>query len=181
MEKENFIEDMQQVHEKKKLSYKEMEKTLKEYKESLELATQTIKNQITENKENYDKYLRALADYQNLQRNTAITISKSKDTGKIAIFKDLLPILDDFEKAKEAGEVNGGIELIYNKLLGILSSNGIEEINPQKGDKFDDNIHEAIMAVPSEDEEKGTIYFTQFKGYKMGDNIIRYAKVGVNV
>lgn len=178
---EEIIEDMQQVHEKKKLSYKEMEKALHEYQKSLELATETIKKQIEENKENYDKYLRALADYQNLQRNTAITISKSKDNGKIAIFKDLLPVLDDFEKAKEAGEVTDGVELIYNKLLNILSSNGIEEINPQKGDKFDDNFHEAIMAVPSEEEEKNTIYFTQFKGYKMGDNIIRYAKVGVNV
>jgi molecular chaperone GrpE (heat shock protein) len=90
MENEKFIEDMQQAHEKKKLSYKEMEKALKEYKESLELATQTIKNQITENKENYDKYLRALADYQNLQRNTAFIISKSIETGKIARCKDSL-------------------------------------------------------------------------------------------
>ena len=148
---------------------------------ALSKATETI-NKLKENiSEANDKYLRALADYQNLKRISDDKISKSKDAGKISVFKDLLPIVDDFEKAKEAGELSEGVELIYNKIMNMFNISGIEVINPVEGDKFDDSVHEAVVAVPNSGNEPNTIIFTQFKGYKMGDTVLRYAKVAVAV
>lgn len=128
-----------------------------------------------------DKYLRALADYQNLKRTSSITISNSKEAGKISVLKNIIPILDDFEKAVDAGEVSDGVKIIYNNLKSMFASEGVEVINPEEGDKFDDSIHEAIAPVSNPEFEKNTIAFTQFKGYKLGDKILRYAKVGVYV
>lgn len=184
MEEDKILnEDFQKVEEPKykKPSYKELEQSLEETKKIVSLANDTIKKQIEENKDINDKYLRALADYQNLQRNSAITISKAKDAGKIAFIKDLLPVIDNFEKAFDNEEVSEGVKLIYNGLKSVLNSNSVQVIDPCKGDMFDDSIHEAIMAVPGVEDAKNTIVFTQLKGYKLGDNIIRYAKVGVYV
>ena len=89
--------------------------------------------------------------------------------------------MDNFEKAVESGEVTEGIKLIYNGLKSVFTSNGVEVIDPQEGDNFDDSIHEAVAAIPNSGNEKNTIIFTQFKGYKMGDTILRYAKVAVAV
>ena len=186
MEKSKEIiedEDFQKVEEveKPKPTYEELELALEESKKAVSLASQTIKKQIEEVSETNNKYLRALADYQNLKRISDSTIASSKNAGKISVFKDLIPIIDDFEKAKEAGELTEGVEFIYNKIVNMLKSNGVDTINPQEGDKFDDSVHEAIVAIPGGEDSKNTVKFTQFKGYKLGDTILRYAKVGVNV
>lgn len=128
-----------------------------------------------------DKYLRALADYQNLQKRTVTQVSNSKLDGKISLLKDILPIIDDFEKAKDAGELSEGVEIIYNKFMNMLQTNNVEVINPKEGDAFDDTVEEAIAAIPNPEKEKNTVCYVQFKGYKIGDRIIRYAKVGVYV
>jgi molecular chaperone GrpE len=78
-------------------------------------------------------------------------------------------------------QLTEGVEFIYNKIVNMLKANGVDTINPHEGDKFDDSVHEAIVAIPGEEDKKNTVKFTQFKGYKMGDTILRYAKVGVNV
>lgn len=151
--------------------------------ESMQTALQTATNTINNLKEtsisNNEKYLRALADYQNLKRISDEKIANSKRDGKISVFKDLLPVLDNFEKAIEIGEVTDGIMLIYNGLKSIFNSNNIEVIDPKEGDIFDDSIYEAVAAIPG--ENKNTIVYTQSKGYKMNDVILRYAKVGVYV
>lgn len=182
-ENKEIIEDFQKVEEVEKVkpTYEELEKTLEENKKAMSLANETIKSCGVTIKETNDKYLRALADYQNLKRISDANIASSKNAGKISVFKDLLPIIDDFEKAKEAGELTEGVEFIYNKIVNMLKANGVDTINPQEGDKFDDSIHEAIVAIPGDEDSKNTIKFTQFKGYKLGDTILRYAKVGVNV
>ncbi|MBQ3415341.1 MAG: nucleotide exchange factor GrpE [Clostridia bacterium] len=128
-----------------------------------------------------DKYLRALADYQNLQKRTVTQVSNSKLDGKVSLLKDILPIIDDFEKAKDAGEFSEGVEIIYNKFMNMLQTNNVEVINPKEGDAFDDTVEEAVAAIPNPDKEKNTVCYVQFKGYKIGDRIIRYAKVGVYV
>lgn len=190
MEEDKIVNgDFQKVEEpqdlkNEKLSYEELEYALGKYKELVSIANDTMKKQLEEIQDTNDKYLRALADYQNLQRNSAITISKSKDAGKIAFIKDLLPVIDNFEKAIDAGEVTEGIMLIYNNLQSVLKSNKVEVINPEIDgtSEFNDSLYEAIASVPVQDNyTKNSIAFVQLKGYKMGDNIIRYAKVGVYV
>jgi len=128
-----------------------------------------------------DKYLRSLADYQNLQKRTVTQVSNSKLDGKISLLKDILPIIDDFEKAKDAGELSEGVEIIYNKFMNMLQTNNVEVINPNEGDAFDDTVEEAVAAISNPEKEKNTVCYVQFKGYKIGDRIIRYAKVGVYV
>lgn len=174
--------------QKPKLTYDELKEKYDELQSEVSEAHKAIKEgndlllkQVKQIEELNDKYLRALADYQNLKRVSDATIAKSKDSGKISIFKDLLPIIDDFEKAKEAGELTEGVEFIYNKIINVFKSNNVSVIDPKEGDVFDDTIHEAVAAVPNSGNEKNTIIFTQFKGYKMGDNILRYAKVAVAV
>ena len=156
---------------------KEVKKAHKAIKESNEALLTSIKNTDTAN----DKYVRALADYQNLQRISSERIANSKNDGKISIIKQLLPIMDNFERAKESGEVSEGIELVYNLLVNMLKNNDVTEINPKAWDNFDDTVHEAVASIPGSDDTKNTIAFVQQKGYKVGDKVIRYAKVGVYV
>ena len=163
----------------------EVQMVSSELLESMQTALQTATKTINDLKEtaisNNDKYLRALADYQNLKRVSDVKISNAKDSGKIAVFKDLIPVMDNFEKAIDSGEVTEGIKLIYNNLKAVFNSNHVEIIEPNEGDVFNDTIHEAIAPVPGNEENKNTISFVQFKGYKLGDIILRYAKVGVYV
>ena len=184
------MEDNKEIIEEQnvKLTYDELKEKYDELQSEVSEAHKAIKEgndlllkQVKQIEELNDKYLRALADYQNLKRTSSITIADSKNSGKVAVFKNLLPIMDNFEKAVESGEVTEGIKLIYNGLKSVFTSNGVEVIDPQEGDNFDDSIHEAVAAIPNSGNEKNTIIFTQFKGYKMGDNILRYAKVAVAV
>ena len=134
------------------------------------------------NKELNDKYLRALADYQNLQRISATRISNSKKDGKISVIRNLISIIDDFERAIDANEVTDGIKLIYDSFISILKNAGVETINPNIGDTFDDSIHDAVIPMTATEENlKNTIAVVQQKGYKLEDSILRYAKVGVYV
>ena len=141
----------------------------------------TILKSVKNAEEAHDKYLRALADYQNLQRISTERIANAKNDGKMVIIKNLLPIMDNFERAKEAGEVSEGVELVYNLFVSLLKDNNVEEINPNIGDIFDDHFHEAIAPITGNEENKNTIALIQQKGYKFNDKVIRYAKVGVYV
>lgn len=157
----------------------------KEFMDTMQNALNTATKTLNKFKEDAavanDKYLRALADYQNLKRVSDNKIATAKDSGKISVFKELIPIIDNFEKAIESEEVTEGVMLIYNGLKSVFNSNNIEVINPVEGEVFDDSIHEAVAPIPGTEEQKNTIAFTQFKGYRLGDTILRYAKVGVYV
>ena len=156
----------------------ELDETLAAIKDS----NKSLLDSYNTNKELNDKYLRALADYQNLQRISSEKISNSKREGKLSIIRNLIPIIDDFERAIDANEITDGVKLIYNALISLFRNNGVEAINPNVGDKFDDSIHEAIIPMAaSEENVKNTIAVVHQKGYKMDDVVIRYAKVGVYV
>ncbi len=136
-----------------------------------------------------DKYLRLYSDFENFRKRTA----KDKvDMIKFAsqeTIKDLLPIVDDYERALE--DFNSqeqipqtskeGLELIYNKLMTTLKQKGVEPIIA-KGEQFDENLHEAISQFPATDEaQKGIIIEEVLKGYKMYDRVIRFSKVVVAI
>jgi molecular chaperone GrpE len=100
------------------------------------------------------------------------------------IMTDLLPILDDFERAQSAmansGDIEAlkkGIELISDKFFKTLQSKGLKSYNPV-GEKFDAEIHEAVTQIPApSEEEKGKIIDVVEKGYTLHEQVIRYAKV----
>lgn len=135
-----------------------------------------------------DKYLRLYSDFENYRKRT----SKEKlDMIKYAsedTIKDLLPIIDDYERAMEDIEnqdipetTKEGLRLIYSKLMNTLTQKGVKPINA-KGELFDENIHEAVTQIPAQsDEDKGRVIDEITKGYFMFDKVIRFSKVVVAI
>lgn len=133
-----------------------------------------------------DKNLRMMAEFDNYRRRT----SKEKlDLIKSAgenIFLDMLPLIDDFERAKDAmaktediESLRQGIDLIYNKFISFLQKNEVEAIDA-KDQTFDTEYHEAITTFPAPTEEqKGKVIDCTQKGYTLAGKVIRYAKVVV--
>ena len=102
------------------------------------------------------------------------------------IFKDMLPLIDDFERARQAMQttediqaVREGIDLIYQKFIGFLEKNDVKQIPTENAD-FDTEYHEAITTFPAPTaEQKGKVIDCTQKGYTLGEKVIRYAKVVV--
>lgn len=140
-----------------------------------------LESQLQEEK---DKFLRLFADYENFKRRTAkerIDLFKTAGEG---VLKDMLPVLDDFDRAmveitKSSDEqLVTGVSLISNKLRNTLISKGLEEVSTRAGDVFNADYHEAVTQIPAPtDDMKGKIIDVLEKGYKLGDKIIRYPKV----
>ncbi len=133
-----------------------------------------------------DKHLRLLAEFDNYKKRTMrerldLMNSASKD-----VMMSLLPVLDDFERAKKSADDPGhaevfsdGVTLVYNRLNSILQNMGLKTIN-STGEIFDVELHEAITEIPVPNENmKGKVIDTLEKGYTLNDKIIRHAKVVV--
>lgn len=135
--------------------------------------------------ETNDKYVRLYSEYENYRKRTTaekaeLIINGGKDT-----IKAILPVVDDMERALQAmsdeESAKEGVQLIYNKLMNILGQKGLKPIEA-KGEKFDENLHEAITQFPAADEsQKGTVVDVVEKGYYLNDKVLRYAKVVVAV
>ena len=132
-----------------------------------------------------DKNLRMMAEFDNFRRRTAKEKLDLQKTAGERIFKDMLPLIDDFERAKQAmaqsddiEAVRQGIELIYQKFVGFLKQNEVEAIDTENAD-FDTEFHEAITTFAAGEDKKGKVIDCTQKGYKLGDKVIRYAKVVV--
>lgn len=133
-----------------------------------------------------DERLRMMAEFENFRRNKAREVANLKNVIADDFFKDMLPVIDDIERAQQSvsqaadvDAVKEGIELIYKKFLTFLEKNGVEPIITENAD-FDTNLHEAIavLQAPSE-EQKNKILDCTTRGYKHGDTVIRHAKVVV--
>ncbi len=137
------------------------------------------------NEELNDKYLRLFSEFDNYRKRTAKEKIELSKTAAESIMVDLLPILDDFERAlqtmenKETDANYEGVLLIYNKFKRTLEQKGLEEINA-KDATFDTDEHEALTNVPVTDEsQKGKVLDVIQKGYKLNGKVIRYARVVV--
>ncbi|MBR7502835.1 nucleotide exchange factor GrpE, partial [Mycobacterium tuberculosis] len=98
--------------------------------------------------------------------------------GTIKVVEALVPVLDEVRLAQENGDVSGPFEAHVNKLLDALAKVGVEQYGAV-GDEFDPRLHEALMQQPSDDVEVPTVFMVMQPGYRMGDRIIRAARVGV--
>lgn len=131
-----------------------------------------------------DKYLRLYADFENFRRRTSKEKLELLSTASADIVKLILPVVDDFERAKVSFDsstdivaLKEGVDLIYTKLLKTLESKGLKAIE-SKGETFDVEIHESIAQFPAPTEEqKGKVIDEIEKGYYLNDKVIRYAKV----
>ena len=132
-----------------------------------------------------DTYLRLYSEFDNYRKRTAKEKLELSATASAAVMKDLLPVLDDFERALQNMEKNGneadlqGVTLIYNKLKTTLQKKGLEEIIAIDCD-FNTDEHEALTMIPAPDEsKKGKVLDVIQKGYKLNGTVIRFARVVV--
>ncbi len=129
-----------------------------------------------------DLLIRTAAEFDNFKKRTERERAGIAEFAKAGIIKQLLPILDNIDRAAAADSGSEdyikGIELIVKQFLGIASTIGIEELGGA-GDKFDPNFHEAVMHIEDETLEENVIVEVLQKGYKLGDTVIRPAMVKV--
>lgn len=133
-----------------------------------------------------DRFLRLYAEFDNYRRRSQKEKLEYIASANGNLLKDLLPILDDFERAVANNEkvediavVKEGFHLIHNKFRSILESKGVKAMEA-KGSTFDSELHEAIANIPAPEESlKGKIIDDVEKGYFLNDKVIRYAKVVV--
>lgn len=137
-------------------------------------------------KELNDRFLRMYSEFDNYKKRTNKEKLELLSTASEKVIVNLLPIIDDYERAIAANEkseditsIKEGFVLIYNKMLQLLKHFDVEEIQA-KGEVFNTDFHEAITHFPTQnEEEKGKVMDVTEKGYKIKDKVIRYAKVVV--
>lgn len=133
-----------------------------------------------------DRFIRLYAEFDNFRRRTNKEKLDIISNANAGVLKDIIPILDDFERAilnnENATDINAvkeGFNLIFNKSRGILESKGLKQMTA-KGEVFDSELHEAIANVPAPSEDlKGKVIDDVEKGYFLNDKVIRFAKVVV--
>jgi molecular chaperone GrpE len=155
-------------------------------KEDLEKLREKVDQLQGEKDELFAKLQRVSADYANFQKRAPRQIADTVAYEKETIIKTLLPSLDNFEhtlqKANSAGSLDAvvkGVQIIYDQMLGILKSHGVEQIEAM-GERFDPALHEAMMQK-SEPDKKDNIVLEEYqKGYKLNGRVIRPSRVIVN-
>jgi molecular chaperone GrpE len=140
-----------------------------------------------------DEYLelaqRTKADFENFRRRMTAEVQAAGIRGKVQMARDVVPVLDDLERALEAAGLDPegdsddalahGVLLVFRGLRETLNRNGIEVVDPT-GEKFDPNQHEALSTMPADGTESGVVAEVLQKGYRFGDQLIRPARVVVS-
>jgi len=133
-----------------------------------------------------DKLLRTMADFDNYKKRTARQFDDIISAANEKLLVALLEIVDNFERALEHDgdkidfkAYRKGTELIFNQMKDFLERHDVKPIKAV-GRPFDPNHHEAMMQVPSEKYDEGTVAMEMTKGYMLGDRVIRFSKVAVS-
>jgi molecular chaperone GrpE len=133
-----------------------------------------------ERDEYLDNMRRMKAELENSRARLEREHARSVELASERLVKELLPILDNLERALEAdGDVKEGVEATHEQLVGILAQEGLNPISSE-GQTFDPAVHEALMSKPSEEHEEDTIIQTLERGYVLNGKSIRPAKVVVS-
>jgi molecular chaperone GrpE len=133
-----------------------------------------------------DKYLRLYSDFDNFRRRTSKERIELLRSGGEDVFKILIPVLDDFERAirtmetsQDVPSVKQGVELIYHKLSKELTNKGLKAMETV-GQPFDSEFHEALTQIPAPTPDlKNKVIDEMEKGYFLNEKVIRFAKVVV--
>jgi molecular chaperone GrpE len=138
--------------------------------------------------EKADEYLdlaqRTQADFENYRKRTARDAANAQTRGISKLARELLPAIDNLERAMAAadsttaGELASGIKLVHDEVLAALGRAGIEPFSPA-GEQFDPQHHEAVAQIPSPECEPGTVLEVYQRGYRLGDAVLRPARVSV--
>jgi len=140
-----------------------------------------------------DEYLdlakRTKADFENFRKRMTAEVQAANARGKGDVIREVVPALDDLERAIQAAGLDPegdsedglahGVLLVFRSLRDSLSRNGVETVDP-KGEKFDPMAHEALSTQSLEGTEAGTVVEVLQKGYRLGDQLVRPARVVVS-
>lgn len=136
-----------------------------------------------------DKFMRALADAENMRKRADRDRKEAENYGGSKLARDLLPVYDNMRRAlKSKDEVEGdanaalleGVELTMRELISVFKKHGIEPIVPEVGDKFDPQIHQAMFEAPVPGTKSGDILEVMAEGFMLHDRLLRPAQVGVS-
>ena len=132
-----------------------------------------------------DKYIRLQAEFDNFRKRTLREKMALIESGGSDVWKAVLPVLDDMERAIAASEkseditaLREGEKLIYNKFIDIMRQKGVVEIEA-KDTEFNPDLHEAVARFAAGEEKSGKVIDVVQRGYKQGEQVLRYAKVVV--
>ncbi|MBR6493408.1 MAG: nucleotide exchange factor GrpE [Paludibacteraceae bacterium] len=177
----------EQIEEQVDQPVEESQETKEESQESREEA---LEKRIAELE---DKNLRMMAEFDNYRRRTNKEKLELMSTAGERIFTEMLPLIDDFERAikegerleasgekpeEELGSMKEGVKLIYQKFLSFLDKNDVHVIETD-GVDFNTDEHEAVTTFAAGEDKKGKVIDCTQKGYNLGDKVIRFAKVVV--
>ena len=162
-------------------------KSKKNKPEDKEVEKNSSENEIQKEDQDFkEKYIRLYSEYENYRKRTAKEKIDLITNASENVIKELLPILDDFERAidnnknvEDASVLKEGFDLIYSKMHKGLINQGLKPMEAN-GKDFDSEIHEAITKIPAPNEKlKGKVVDVIEKGYQINEKVIRYAKVVV--
>jgi molecular chaperone GrpE len=156
---------------------------------------QDIAELLSDTQRERDEYLelakRTQADFENYRKRMAAEVQAAGTRGKMELAAQVVGVIDTLERALEAAGVESvegpapseplaeGIFLTYRELLGALERVGVEPFDPT-GERFDPTLHEALQKLPVDGAEPGTVVEVVQKGYRIGDQLIRPARVAVS-
>ena len=136
-----------------------------------------------------DQYLRKAADFENYRKRMIREKQEAIDYANSNLLLDLVQVLDDFDRAIDAGKTQGGessnnafvegVVMIKNQMVSMLSSKYGLSYYPAKGEAFDPNLHEAVSMIQSPDVKEAVVGEELQKGYKLKERVIRHSKVMV--
>lgn len=189
-EKDNQEKTLEEKEPKEQETAQESAATEEEAKEpelsEVEKLAKDLEDAKAELEKQKKEYLFLLAEFDNFRKRT---LKEKSDLVKNAAEKamlDILPVVDDFERALQAmhdssdlESVKEGVDLIYNKFVKYLENNGVKAIESNNAD-FNTEYHEAVTTFPASDEsQKGKVIDTVQKGYMINDKVLRHSKVVV--
>lgn len=155
-----------------------------EKEKEIEALKEKIEKLMDEKRELEDKYLRALAELDNFRKRTLREIERIRETAEEGVIKELLFVVDNFERALDALEKGAdfnsfaeGVKLIYRQFRELLLRFDVEEID-SLGKPFDPLLHEALLVVEDEEKDNVVVQVVE-KGYKFRGNVLRPSKVVV--
>ena len=128
-----------------------------------------------------DSYLRLAADFDNYRKRVAREHAELTTRANERLVNELLPVLDDLERALEAAaeheeaKLEEGVQLVHRSLASLLKRHGLTTIATDGA--FDPHVHEALLAQPADGAEEGSVLQVLQKGYKLGDKVLRPARV----
>jgi len=133
-----------------------------------------------------DSYLRLAADFDNYRKRVAREHAQLAARANERLVNELLPVLDDLERALEAAArhdhagagkatLEEGVQLVHRSLASLLERHGVTEIATEGA--FDPHVHEALLAQPAEGADEGSVLQVLQKGYRLGDKVLRPARV----